>query len=141
MDNISDKKDFSIVGFLLRLPIGILFFFAGLNKFIDGYGNFVSWIMKDMTENTWLPAFVLYPYAHILPFIEVTVGVLLIIGLFTRSTLFITALLLTSLMFGKVLTHDYATSANNANYVFMTALAFYFSRYNCISVDKFIRKS
>ena len=88
-----------------------------------------------MSEKTWLPEFALYPYTYILPFIEVAVGFLLIIGLFTRPTLIITALLLTSLMFGKILTHDYETVANNANYILITVAAYYFSRHNFFSVD------
>ncbi len=135
-----DAKVSSVVGFLLRLPIGVLFLFAGLNKFLGGYGNFVGWILQEMTEKTWLPKVLLYPYAYALPFIEAIVGVLLILGLLTRPVLIVTALLLTSLMFGKVLAQDYATAANNANYVLITAIAYYFSRHNRFSLDA-LRKS
>jgi hypothetical protein len=38
--------DFSVVTLILRLSLGVLFFFAGLGKFLGGYGNFVS----GMTE-------------------------------------------------------------------------------------------
>ena len=137
---VEDAKDFSVVGFLLRLPIGVLFLFAGLNKFLGGYGNFVSWIIQDMSEKTWLPKVLLYPYAYVLPFIEVVVGVLLIIGLLTRPALIATALLSTSLLFGKVLAQDHATVANIANYVLITAIAYYFSRQNRFSLDA-LRKS
>ena len=137
---VEDAKDMSVVAFLLRLPIGVLFLFAGLNKFLGGYGNFVSWIIQDMSEKTWLPKVLLYPYAYVLPFIEVVVGVLLIIGLLTRPALIATALLLTSLLFGKVLAQDHATVANIANYVLITAIAYYFSRQNRFSLDA-LRKS
>jgi len=128
-------KEYSVVGLLLRLPLGVLFLFAGINKFAGGYGNFIGWIVQDMTEKTWLPKALLYPYAYTLPFAEVALGLLVLIGLWTRPALFATGLLLTSLMFGKVLAQDYATVSNNANYVFLTAAAYYFARYNRYSLD------
>lgn len=134
-------RDFSVVGFLLRFPLGVLFFFAGLGKFVGGYDKFVAWILKDMTEKTWLPKALLYPYAYTLPFVEVVVGILLIVGLFTRPVLVFTALLLTSLMFGKILTQEHATVAQNAGYVFMAAAAYYFSRHNCFSLDALLKKN
>lgn len=134
------SKEYSVIGFLLRLPIGVLFLFAGLNKFVGGYGNFVRWILQEMTEKTWLPKVLLYPYAYVLPFVEVVVGFLLILGLLTRPVLVVTALLLTSLMFGKVLAQDHVTVAGNANYVLITVIAYYFSQRNRFSLDA-LRKS
>ena len=129
---------YSVVTLLIRLTIGILFFFAGLNKFIGGYGNFINWIIEDMTSKTWLPELMLYPYAYVLPFLEIAVGALLILGLWTRPVIAAAGFLMISLTFGKVLAKDYPTVANNSNYVLMTAIAFFFSQHNRYSLDSLL---
>lgn len=134
-------QEYSVTGLLLRLPLGLLFFFAGLNKFLGGYGNFVRWIVSDMGEKTWLPDAMLYPYGYALPFLELAAGALLILGLFTRPALMATGFLLLSLMFGKILAQDHATVANIANYCLIAAVAYYFSRYNRFSLDALLSKA
>jgi thiosulfate dehydrogenase [quinone] large subunit len=131
----SHAWEFSATGFLLRLPLGVIFFFAGLGKFIGGYGGFTTDMMKQMSENTWLPELLLYPFVYALPFVEVVVGAFLLVGFLTRPTLFVTALLLTALTFGMALLQNHQTVAQNANYVFMAAVAFFFSRHNLLSLD------
>lgn len=132
--------EYSVAALLLRLPLGILFFFAGLNKILGGYGNFVRWIVTDMGEKTWLPNALLYPYGYALPFLELALGGLLILGLWTRPALLATGLLLLSLMFGKVLAQDHATVANIANYCLIAAVGYYFSRHNRLSLDALLLK-
>ena len=132
--------EWSIVTFLMRLPIGVLFFFAGLGKFLGGHGKFVAYLVNDMSAKTWLPHFSLVLFANVLPFVELTVGALLLVGLLTRPVLVVTALLLTTLAFGKVLAQDNQTVAQNINYVFITAIAFFFSRRDLFSLDTLMFK-
>jgi uncharacterized membrane protein YphA (DoxX/SURF4 family) len=82
---------------LMRLPLGGLFVFAGQMKFFKfGYGNFVK--ASEGAIPHYMPHALGVAYLHAVPFAEVIVGVLLIIGLFTRITAFITALMLLSFM-------------------------------------------
>ncbi len=134
-------QEYSVAGLLVRLPLGLLFFFAGLNKFLGGYGNFVRWIVSDMGEKTWLPDAMLYPYGYALPFLELALGALLILGLFTRPALMATGFLLLSLMFGKILAQDHATVATIANYCLIAAVAYYFSRFNLFSFDALLSRA
>jgi thiosulfate dehydrogenase [quinone] large subunit len=105
---------------LLRLALGMLFFFAAVNKFVGGYDNFTSYILSDF-EDTWLPAFLLYPYAYALPFVELVLGAVLILGLATRWSFLIAGVLLISLAFGKVVQQEYGVVASNLNYVLIAA--------------------
>lgn len=127
--------DPSIPCLLLRLPIGVLFLFAGINKFVGGYGNFTSWMIGEFTEKTWLPAFMLYPFTYTLPFVEVVLGAALIVGLLTRPALIVSGLLLVSLLFGKVLLKDYATVSQIATYILLVAGAYWSSGSNRYSID------
>lgn len=111
---------------LLRLALGMLLFFAGLNKFLNPHG--ATAVSKGITESfadTWLPTVLVAPYAYVLPYVEVLVGAALILGLWSKLTFLVAGLLLVSLAFGKVVTMEYATVANNLNYVFMAAAGVY----------------
>ena len=115
--------DFSVITMILRLVIGILFFVAALNKFFGpGLNGFKGYIANQFAE-TWLPNFLLVPYAYMVPFAELILGALLVIGLFTRQIVLLSAFLMVSLMFGMVLLKEYATVANNAQYAVFLCLA------------------
>lgn len=87
---------------LARWCIGIILLFAGISKFSMGIGKFAEMI-PTMFEKTWLPKVLLVPYGYALPFVELILGALLILGLFRNFSLSITTLLFISLMFGQFL--------------------------------------
>jgi len=78
------ETDASLATLLIRVGIGLLFFFAGINKMFfhkvltDGSslsGPF-GWA-ADNIENfskTWLPGILLYPFSYSLPFVELILG-------------------------------------------------------------------
>ncbi|MGI6459587.1 MAG: DoxX family protein [Candidatus Hydrogenedentales bacterium] len=129
----------SVVSFLLRLALGALFFFAAVGKFVGpGPTGFAQYILQDF-EGTYLPRILLLPYAYVLPYVEFALGAVLILGLFTRTSLSIAGLTLISLAFGKMVQQDHATVADNLNYVFMAAVALWLAwRDNAISLDRFL---
>jgi thiosulfate dehydrogenase [quinone] large subunit len=82
---------------LLRLPLGALFVYAGMMKFMTmGYSNFVRG--SAGTIPAYLPRPLGMGYLYAVPFAEVIVGVLLVIGLVTRLSAVATALMLLSFM-------------------------------------------
>lgn len=129
----------SVAGFLLRLSLGVLLFFAAVGKFIGpGPGGFANWILQEF-EGTYLPRILVLPYAYTLPYLEFLLGVVLILGIFTRVSLTVAGLTLLSLAFGKMVQQDHATVANNLNYVLMAAIALWFAwKDNAISVDRLL---
>jgi thiosulfate dehydrogenase [quinone] large subunit len=102
-----------------RWCLGVLFLFAGLSK-LPNPGGFANYILETF-KDTWLPTWLLIPYAHALPFVEPTLGALLILGLWRTPVLFVTGLLLISLTFGQILLQKFDVVHNNAVYVFVTA--------------------
>lgn len=127
----------SVAGFLLRLALGVLFLFAAIGKFAGpGPTEFATWILQEF-EATYLPRFLVVPYAYTLPYVEFLLGVVLILGVFTKVSLILAALTLISLAFGKMVQQDHATVADNLNYVLMAAVALWFSwRDNILSLDR-----
>jgi hypothetical protein len=70
------------------------------------------------------------PFAHGLPFVEVTLGILLILGIARDWVLFVTGLLLIALTFGMILQHQPPVVFYNTSYVFMTAALLFASKFD-----------
>jgi len=119
LEDEMDKKEWIMGSFLTRMALGLLFFFAGLNKFMGpGPEGFMNSIL-DQFSKTFLPPFSLKIYAYLLPFCEVGLGLFLIAGLYRKAVLFLTGLLLLSLGFGQILLGNHDTVASIFLYVFM----------------------
>ena len=129
----------SVAGFLLRLALGVLFLIAAVNKFAGpGPSGFAVWILDEF-EGTYIPRILVIPYAYTLPYIEFLLGLVLILGVFTKTALTVAGLLLVSLAFGKMVQQDHATVANNLNYVLMAAVALWFAgKDNALSLDRLL---
>jgi uncharacterized membrane protein YphA (DoxX/SURF4 family) len=68
--------------------------------------------------------------------VEVTVGALLILGLFNVIALIIAGLLLMALTFGKTAVNDSATVAGNLSYVLIIFVLLWLAGYNGYSIDR-----
>jgi uncharacterized membrane protein YphA (DoxX/SURF4 family) len=84
---------------LLRVTLGLVFLTTGIVKFVSGIGNFAAALQQQFAGK--LPMVIVTPFAYGLPFVEVTVGALLILGLFNVSALVIAGLLLMALTFAR----------------------------------------
>ncbi len=140
MDNAKRSCAISYEGaaaFLLRLSLGVLFFMAGFGKFMaPGPVAEISDKMMESFAETFLPSGLTWLFLVVLPYLELALGAILIVGLFVRESLIVCGLLLLSLSFGKMVQGDHATVAQNMNYVFMTGVALWFSaRDNVYSLD------
>jgi len=126
---------------LIRLSLGVLFFFAGLGKFL-GEGGASAWSqgMSSGFSESYLPSFMVLPFAYVLPYVEVALGLVLVAGLFTQLTFLIAGLLLIALALGMVVQAQYGVAANNFNYVLMAAVGLWFSSNdNPYSADRIFR--
>ncbi len=100
---------------ILRATLGITLFTFGASKLlVSGLGNFAGHMMERFSGL--LPELMLIPFVWTLPFLELGLGFLLIIGLFSMTTLAASGVLMALLTFGAVLSGDPATVANNLIY-------------------------
>jgi len=113
---------------LARWCLGLMFLFAGIGKFPNVSG-FVGY-MTETFKATWLPKALLVPYAYALPFVEVALGALLILGIARNAVLFITGLLLISLTFGQILLKA-PIVFNNLVYTMIAAAILFLAEYDC----------
>ncbi len=86
---------------VLRITIGCVFLFFGIGKFVTGVAVTAQGFQHAFAK-TWLPEFSVHAFAVCLPFLEVTLGALLILGLFTACVAVFTALLIAMLTIGVV---------------------------------------
>jgi uncharacterized membrane protein YphA (DoxX/SURF4 family) len=105
---------------------------AGLQGIVDSFAA----TFKD----SWLPAPLVAWHARVVPFIEALIPVWLILGYRLRLAWAVTALFLVTLAFGMLVVREYAVAANNFLYVMIACWGLYFSQYDRLSVDGWLRK-
>ncbi len=71
---------------LLRVTVGIMFLFFGVGKLLGGVGGFTGG-MVERFAGSFLPSPFVELFAYALPFAEVVIGTLLVLGLFNVATL------------------------------------------------------
>jgi len=128
----------SVAYALLRVTLGVVFLFFGVEKFAGGVANFAGG-MSERFAGKLSSVFVL-PFAYGLPFAEVILGTLILIGLGARIALALSGLLLIGLTFGTVMLGDAPTVAHNLQYAFVNFVLLWFSESNAFSVDSLIRR-
>lgn len=110
-----DQRRWSV--FLLRIFVGAILFTAGLGKFLDpGPFQFVNYILDQMSD-TFLPGFLLSLYGYLLPWVELVLGVTLLVGLCRHTSFVLAALTFISLSVGQMLLGEGAMAANIGIYV------------------------
>ena len=79
---------------IVRLPLAVCFFLAGLQKVNGGVGNFVSQALPGATK--YMPEQAGKYFLWTLPFAEMALGALIGVGLLTRTAGFLASMLLVS---------------------------------------------
>jgi thiosulfate dehydrogenase [quinone] large subunit len=106
---------------LLRISTGLNLLMHGLVR-LPILGQFADGMARDFSA-TILPAVLVHPFALFLPFAELTIGVLLVIGLWQRAVLTAGTLLMMALLLGTALQQHWDTLTQQMLYVFIyTAL-------------------
>lgn len=119
---------------LFRLTLGVNFFMHGATRVFGDLSKFVGGTVKGF-EKTILPAPLVELYATGLAFVELGLGVLLILGLFTRASLVIGALVMSSLVFGMGLRQQWDTVGSQMVYAICFFLLLFFHVPNRFSLD------
>lgn len=119
---------------LMRTTFGIVFLFFGITKFTRGLSTFAGGMQQRFAGK--LPMLIVMPFGYSLPFIEVLLGTLIVLGLLNPISLVLSGLLLIVLTFGMVILGDTPTVANNLIYVVINFALLYLADYNLYSVDR-----
>ena len=108
---------------LLRLVTGLDFFLHGFSRiFSDTHlSGFAQGMAKSMAATPLPPALTLAS-GYIIPCVELLIGTLLLLGLFTRAALTLALLLMLVLLFGIGLKQDWNVAASQLLYALVLAI-------------------
>jgi thiosulfate dehydrogenase [quinone] large subunit len=115
--------------------------FMGLNMFLHGavrlganYQKFIDWTI-GVFENTWLPEWLVTLEAHLIPGVELLIGILLFIGFKTRFAVILGFVLMASLVFGMNIVQDWELVNRHLIYVIAFFILMYHMELNEFSID------
>jgi thiosulfate dehydrogenase (quinone) large subunit len=120
---------------LLRFTLGTTFLFHGVTRFVSGWSAFSDQMVQNFS-NTFLPEFMVRPFALSVPPVEAVLGALLSLGLFTRWTLIAGGLWMIALVFGTSIRQDYQTVAIQLLYALLFFVLQVWQSSNRISLDE-----
>jgi thiosulfate dehydrogenase [quinone] large subunit len=123
---------------LTRLAIGTSMFGHGLVR-LPKLEAFSQWMVGSF-EKSMLPAALVTPFSYLLPILEFTIGVLLLIGLFTRFALIVGSVLMILLIFGSSLLENWEAIPSQLIHIAFFAVLLSFLHLNTWAVDNVMVK-
>ena len=123
---------------LARLAIGASMFGHGLVR-LPKLAAFSKWMVGSFTKSI-LPDALVAPFSYILPFAEFTIGLLLLIGLFTKQAAVAGALVMIVLIFGSTTIENWDMIPVQLIHVAFFAVLIQFVQYNSYALDGVRRK-
>src|ERR1700746_2026808 len=84
---------------LLRIVFGVNIFLHGISRLVGDHAAFLAYLSQQMAKAL-ISKSLLPPFAAALPWTEATIGLLLLLGLFTRFALVTGSLVMVVLMAG-----------------------------------------
>ena len=128
----------SLVYLFMRLAIGFSFFGHGLVRLPKLAG--FSKTMVGEFQKSMLPEALVLPFSYILPFVEFLVGLLLLLGLFTRQALIVGLVTMLILILGSTLIENWNVLSLQLFHVIFLAVLLQFIVSNIYSVDQLLKK-
>ncbi len=123
----------------LRLVFGVNIFLHGFSRLVGDRGDFLAYLSQQMARAP-LPHFLLAPLAVVLPWVEAAIGLLLLLGLFTRLALLAGAALMIVLMAGASLAQDWDVAGIQLIYCVIYFLLLSYRERNFYSCDAWFRR-
>jgi thiosulfate dehydrogenase [quinone] large subunit len=142
MDWTTDKwrSDVELGYGLLRAFLGFNIMMHGVSRIISGPSVFAAGLVQKF-QATPLANGVVNGFGEILPWIELILGLLLLVGFFTRRVLVASMVLLGFLAYGATLIQDWQTAALQLIYAAVYAALLAFLGWNRWSIDAWREKS
>lgn len=123
---------------LLRLAVAISMFGHGLVR-LPKLTTFSQW-MIDSFENSMLPKIIVTPFSYIVPIAEFVIGLLLLLGLFTKPSLIAGGFVMLALLFGTTMIENWDAIPSQLIHIALFALLLHFIDYNSWAIDTLIKK-
>ncbi|MEL6910342.1 MAG: DoxX family protein [Cyanobacteria bacterium J06631_6] len=131
------QRDIVAAYTLLRIVIGINYFNHGATRIFNIPGFMDS--MVTTMQSSWIPEFLVRINAALVPPVELIVGALIILGLFTRSALLACFILMAILMYGVTIIQNWDAASSQLIYNIVLFILLAGLGFNHISVDAWLQ--
>jgi len=133
-------SNLSLAYLLLRATLGLNILIHGVTRLLSGPRQFATFLVHAF-QATPLPPSLVTTFGYSLPWIEALLGLLLLVGLFTRPALIGGTLLILLLTFGTTLRQDWETAGLQLIYAVIYTLLLALHAGNRYSLDPVLRRS
>ena len=118
----------------LRIFLGMNLFNHGLMRFLTGI---TAWEqpLAETFVNTYLPMPMVHFALYLIPFVELTIGTFLLLGLLTQRAVLGSLLLFTVLMYGHTVRQNWEGAHLMMHYGVYCWILLAFRRYNWLALD------
>ncbi|MBC9933855.1 DoxX family membrane protein [Chitinophaga qingshengii] len=123
---------------LLRMAVAASMFGHGLVR-LPKLSGFSQWMVTSF-EKSMLPRTLVLPFSYVLPIAEFAIGLLLILGLFTRPALIAGGIVMMMLIFGTTLIEDWHSLGSQLIHAAFFGVLLAFIQYNGYALDRLISK-
>lgn len=120
---------------ILRMSFGMNIALHGVSRLLAGHTAFLAYLNHYFEHAFGVPKSMLPVFGYILPPVETALGVLLVLGLFTRFTLIAGSLTMLCLVIGTNLAQDWLVSGLQLIYCFLYYYLLVHRDQNSVSVD------
>lgn len=130
----------NIAYLMARLPVAMSMFGHGLIR-IPKLNKFSEGMVNNFNTKSALPEWLVAPFSLVLPFAELIIGLLLLLGLFTRFALITGSLIMLALIFGSSMIEEWNSIFTQIIYGAYFALLYNYIEFNTYSIDRLIHRS
>lgn len=123
--------------FFLRLPLAMSMFGHGLVR-VPKLSAFAQGMTKQFKDSI-LPEILVLPFGYTLPVIELTIGILLILGWQTRNAIFAGLLTMAALIFGSSTIESWGAISVQLIHALYFGILLYFLPQDRFSIDAKLR--
>ena len=118
--------------FFARITLGVNFSIHGLVR-MPKLKRFAEGIMKGF-EGTMLPEFIVIPFAYAIPILELILGLMLLVGIYTNRALAASAILMVVLIAGSAFKEDWGAVSTQMLYALFIFFLIFFQENNSWSL-------
>lgn len=137
--DVNRASNVAIAYAILRLSFGANIMLHGVSRLLNGRPAFLAYLNHYFEHAHLIPASSLPAFGAVLPWVETIVGLLLMIGLFSRVVMIFGALVMLCLVVGTNLAQDWLVSGLQLIYCFLYYYLLVHLDENTISVDAMMR--
>ena len=115
----SRSSDAVIAYTILRISFGANIMLHGVSRIVMGHAAFLAYLTHYFEKASYIPVSMLSLFATVQPWVELILGLLLVIGLATRFSLIAGGLVIMALVLGTNLAQDWLVSGLQLIYAFL----------------------